>query len=343
MATDTGAVTPKLIETMIALAAGGVGLSISGHAYVRSEGQASPWQLGIHTDDMISGLSEMTAAVHEAGGKIVAQLAHAGNFAAEQLTQQPPPVVSDFEGLADSPRREMTTKDIRELIGAFVDAARRARSAGFDGIQIHSAHGYFLSQFLSPIFNKRRDKYGGDVRNRARIHLEICDAIRQQVGKDYPLLIKMNCRDFAEDGLSLEDSVQVAELLADAGYNAIELSGGLLTNKELSPCRSGINSVDNEAYFRQEARVFKQALDIPLILVGGIRSFTVAEQLIESGAADYISMSRPFIREPGLVNRWKAGDRSSSSCKSDNLCFKPGLKGEGIYCVPKMRAEKRNV
>ncbi|MHC4297831.1 MAG: NADH:flavin oxidoreductase [Planctomycetota bacterium] len=340
MATEGGAVTPKLIETIAALAEGGVGLIISSHAYVSAEGQASPWQVGIDRDEMIPGLSELTTAVHQSGGRIVAQLAHAGNFAAEKLTRQPPLVVSDYEGLADSPRKEMTVEDIRKLIDAFAAAAGRAKSAGFDGVQIHSAHGYLLSQFLSPIYNRRRDEYGGDAGNRARIHLEICDAVRQQVGRDYPVLIKMNCRDFAENGLTLEDSVRVAELLAGAGFDAIELSGGLLTNKELSPCRSGINSPDKEAYFKQEARVFKQKLDIPLILVGGVRSIEVAEQLVEGGTTDYISMSRPFIREPDIVNRWKAGDRARSSCKSDNLCFRPGLKGEGIYCVPKMRAIK---
>jgi 2,4-dienoyl-CoA reductase-like NADH-dependent reductase (Old Yellow Enzyme family) len=342
MASGDGAVTPKLIETMAAFASGGVGLIISSHAYVSPEGKASGWQLGIYKDELIDGLSAVTAAVHESGGKIAAQLAHAGNFAAEQLTGQPPLVVSDFEGLAESPRKEMTAADIRELVDAFANAARRARSAGFDAVQIHSAHGYLLSQFLSPIYNRRQDEYGGDIRNRARIHLEIYDAVRQTVGEDYPVLIKMNCRDFAEDGLSLEDSVQVAELLSDAGFDAIELSGGLLTNKELSPCRTGINSVDKEAYFNQEARAFKQKIKIPLILVGGIRSFEVAEQLVEDAAADYVSMSRPFICEPDLVNRWKAGDRGRSSCKSDNLCFRPGLKGEGVYCVTKMRAKKNN-
>jgi len=140
----------------------------------------------------------------------------------------------------------MTTQDIREIVDAFVDAARRAKSAGFDAVQIHSAHGYLLSQFLSPIYNRRQDEYGRDVSNRARIHLEIYDAVRQAVGEDYPILIKMNCRDFADNGLSLEDSVAVAGLLADAGFDAIELSGGLLTNKELSPCRPGINSVDKD-------------------------------------------------------------------------------------------------
>ncbi len=192
MAADDGTVTPKLIETMTALARGGVGLIITGQAYIQPDGQAAPWQLGIYKEDLIHGLQEMTAAVHECGGKIVIQLAHAGHFAPKQLIRQPPLVVSDFDGLAKSPRKEITLQDIGEIVGAFADAARRAKSAGFDGVQIHSAHGYLLSQFVSPFFNRRQDRYGGDIRNRARIHLEVCQAIREAVGKDYPVLIKMN-------------------------------------------------------------------------------------------------------------------------------------------------------
>lgn len=292
MAAQDGGVTPKLMETMTTLARGGVGLIISSHAYIRLEGQAAPWQLAIHKDELIEGLQKMTGAVHEEGGKIVAQLSHAGNFAAEKLTRQLPWVVSDFNGLAESPRKEMTAQDIREVIAAYADAARRAKSAGFDGIQIHSAHGYLLSQFLSPAFNRRQDIYGGTPAHRARIHLEILDAIRKAVGKDFPVLIKMNCQDFVENGLIPEDSLEVASLLAQAGVDAIELSGGLLSGGKLSPSRQGINSEEKEAYFREEAHAFKKQINIPLILVGGIRSFEVAEQLLEGGSADYISRIR---------------------------------------------------
>jgi len=340
MAGEDGSATPRLIETMTALAKGGVGLIISSHSYIRPEGQATPWQLGIYKDELIPGLRQMTEAVHSCGGKIIMQLAHAGNFAAEALTGQPPLVVSDYEGLAKTPRREITAHDIREIVASFADAARRAKSAGFDGVQIHSAHGYLLSQFLSPIFNRRRDDYGGDIRNRARVHLEVFQAIRAAVGKDYPILIKMNCRDFAKNGLSAEASVQVAGFLADAGLDGIELSGGLLTNMKLSPSRPGINSADKEAYFEEDLRTFRKEIHIPLILVGGVRSFEVAERLVEDGVADYISMSRTFIREPDLVNRWKSGDLRKAECKSDNLCFKPGFEGQGIYCVAREREKK---
>lgn len=341
MAADDGAVTPKLIETMTALARGGVGLIVTSQVYVRPEGQAAPWQLAIYKDEFIHGFQEMPAAVHKCGGKIVMQLAHAGNFASKQLIRQPPLVVSNFDGLGKSPRKEIAAQDIGEIVGAFADAALRAKSAGFDGVQIHSAHGYLLSQFLSPVFNRRQDKYGGDILNRARIHLEICQAIREAVGKDYPVLIKMNCRDFVENGLSLEDSLQAARLMVNVGLDAIELSGGLITGGKLSPSRPEINSVDKEAYFREDARVFKREIGIPLILVGGIRSFDVAERLVENGVADYISMSRPFIREPNLINRWKAGDRHKAECKSDNLCFRSGSEGEGIFCVANKQEKKK--
>lgn len=332
MAADDGSVTPKLIATMLDLARGGVGLIISSHAYVRPDGQAGPWQIGIYTDELIPGLREMTTAVHDCGGRIVMQISHAGIFAPEKLTGQAPLVVSDNKEPGKT-RREITVQDIRELVAAFADGARRAKAAGFDGVQIHSAHGYLLSQFLSPVFNRRRDEYGGDIKNRSRILVEVYRAVREAVGEDYPVLIKMNCSDFVENGLSLEDSLQAARMLADAGLDAIELSGGLLTGGKLSPSRPGIKSEEEEAYFMEEARHFKSAIGIPLILVGGVRSYNVAGRLVEDGVADYISMSRPLIKEPYLISRWKSGDCRRAECKSDNMCFRAGMTGNGICCV----------
>jgi 2,4-dienoyl-CoA reductase-like NADH-dependent reductase (Old Yellow Enzyme family) len=341
MAAEDGSVTPKLTETLVALAKGGVALIITGQAHVLPEGQATPWQLGIYKDELIEGLQEMTTAVHGFGAKIVIQIAHGGTLASGKLIGRPPLAVSNFEGLSKSPREEMTTDYIRGLVVAFADAARRAKAAGFDGVQIHSAHGYLLSQFLSPAFNRRQDEYGGGVDNRARIHLEIYQAIRKAVGEEFPVLIKLNGRDFAENGLGLEDSLRVGRMLADAGLDAIELSGGLLTGGKLSPSRFGIKSEEQEAYFREDAQAFKNEINIPLILVGGIRSLEVAERLVEDGVADYLSMCRPLIREPALINRWKAGDRRRALCKSDNMCFAPGLQGQGIYCVTEEQEKGR--
>jgi 2,4-dienoyl-CoA reductase-like NADH-dependent reductase (Old Yellow Enzyme family) len=333
MATDDGAVTPKLTQTMVDLAQGGVGMIISGHAYISQEGQAGPWQLGIYKDELIDGLKTMTDAVHQAGGKIIAQLAHAGHFAIKALTKQPPHVVSDYNGLSKSPRHELTIEDIKNLVKTFAKAAQRAKTAGFDGVQIHSAHGYLLSQFLSPAYNRREDEYGGSIENRARVHGQIYNAIRSAVGKNYPVLIKINSEDHVENGLSLEDSIAASRILVDAGIDAIELSGGTLSSGKLSPSRGGINKEEKEAYFKEAAAAYKKAMDIPLILVGGMRSLNVAEKTINSGAADYISMCRPFIREPGLIKRWQSGDTRPARCKSDNLCFGPALEGKGIYCV----------
>ncbi|OPY89444.1 MAG: NADH oxidase [Syntrophus sp. PtaU1.Bin208] len=333
MATAEGGVTPRLIETMTHLARGGVGLIISSHTYIRQEGQATPWQLGIYRDELIPGLSEMAGAVHENGGRIVLQLAHAGAFAAESAVDQLPLAVSNLEGLADSPRKEITRQDIAELVGAFAEGARRAKAAGFDGVELHAAHGYLLSQFFSPLYNRRRDEYGGSVANRSRICLEILTAIRETVGRDYPVLIKMNGQDYSKDGLVREESLQIAQLLENAGIDAVEVSGGLLKSVKMSPSRPRIDTVQKEVYFREDARLFKKALKIPLILVGGIRSLEAAENLLTEGDADYIAMSRPLIREPELVSRWQAGDRRRAECTSDNLCFAPGFKGVGVYCV----------
>ena len=289
MATDEGACTPGLIDLMRNLAAGDVGLIITGHAYVRQDGQHSPWQLGIHRDKLIAGLQDLTGAVHECESKIVMQLGFGGAY------------------LSKSRVRSMDTEDFHVLAEAYGQAALRAQKAGFDGVQIFAAHGFFLSQMLCPRYNDRTDDYGGNIANRARFLVEVLDAIRRAVGRDYPVLAKLNCRDDVENGLTLEDSVTVAGMLEKAGIDAIELSGGLLNNPNIM--RSKIDSGDSQAFFQAEARMFKQTVNVPLILVGGIRSYDAAKHLVDEGIAEYISMSRPFIREPGLIKRWKAGDR----------------------------------
>jgi 2,4-dienoyl-CoA reductase-like NADH-dependent reductase (Old Yellow Enzyme family) len=219
------------------------------------------------------------------------------------------------------------------VVSAYGQAARRAQQAGFDGVQIHAAHGYLLNQFLSPAFNQRNDQYGGEIQNRARALIEVLVSVRKAVGKNFPVLVKLNCQDFIENGLTLEDSLQVGLMLTGNGIDAIELSGGVLIGGKLNPVRMGIKTEDKESYFKQGAMAFKKKVDVPLILVGGNRSFQVAERLVDEGVVDYISMSRPFIREPDLINRWKSGDLSRATCLSDNMCYGPAREGKGIYCV----------
>jgi len=333
MATEDGACTPRLVEVYRRLAEGQVGLIITSHAYVRKEGQAGLFQLGIYDDHLKDGLKQMVKAVHGAKGKIVAQISHAGFFANAKLSGMTALAVSPAEQYAKSPRSILTEKDIHEIVVSFGQAAARAKEVGFDGVQLHGAHGYLMSQFLSPIFNKRTDSYGGAVENRARALIETLDEVRSAVGKNYPVLIKLNSEDYLEGGLALGDSLKVGRMLQDAGIDAMEVSGGTVVSGTLSPSRPGIKREEKEAYFRAASKAFKEALDVPIILVGGVRSPDLAEKLLEQGVADYFSMSRPFIREPDLVKRWASGDRSKARCLSDNQCFGPGRAGEGVYCV----------
>jgi 2,4-dienoyl-CoA reductase-like NADH-dependent reductase (Old Yellow Enzyme family) len=236
----------------------------------------------------------------------------------------------------------MSIEYIQQVVAAFGAAAKRAQKAGFDGVQIHAAHEYLYTQFLSPVFNRRNDAYGGSVENRARIVLETLDAMRAAVGDDFPILIKMNCQDFLDGGLTLEDSLKIADMLQNKGIDAIELSGGTRMSGDLGPVRPGISSKEKEAYFRKEAKSFKEMLKIPLILVGGIRSMEMAEQLLDQGLADYISMCRPFIREPGLVKRWASGDRRKATCISDTQCRDAAFSGKGICCVIDKKIQEKS-
>ena len=342
MATDDGACTEPLIKLMAQLAQGKVGLIITSHAYILPEGQAGPWQLGIYKDELIEGLRDLTSAVHSNGGRIVLQIAHSGYFANPKLTGQVPSALSQVDEFPKPSCKVMGVEEIHEVARAFGEAARRGRDAGFDGVQIHAAHGYLLSQSLSPAFNKRTDAYGGSVENRARLLIETLHEVRSTVGPNFPILVKMNCRDFVDGGLSLDDSLQVGEMLEQKGIDAIELSGGTFVSGKLNPSRQGIDSEEKEAYFRNEAKAFKQRLNVPLILVGGMRSFQLAEQLLEEGYADYISMSRPFIREPNLVKRWESGDLSKATCVSDSKCFGPIMAGKGMYCVVEKRLKENS-
>lgn len=335
LANVDGSCTSRLMDLMVELAKGGVGLIITSHAYISPNGQAGPWQLGIYSDELIPSLVKMVDAIHLANGKVVMQLAHAGNQANSSLTGQYPLGPSQIMGSnKEQYCQEMTVEDIRKTIDAFAAGTDRAIKAGFDGIQIHAAHGYLLSQFLSPFYNKRSDNYGGTIENRARFLLETIEHMRNTVGNNYPILVKINSEDFLDDGLTIDDMIQVAMMAEKAGVNTIELSGGTIGSGKYSPIRKGIaDSEDNELYYEDAAKLVKEHIGIPLMLVGGIRSFSVAERVVEEGIADYISLSRPLIREPQLINRWKAGDTRKATCVSDNLCFGPIMKGNGLYCV----------
>jgi 2,4-dienoyl-CoA reductase-like NADH-dependent reductase (Old Yellow Enzyme family) len=335
MANDDLTVSQRLIDLIVALADGGVGLIITGLATVTKDGQNMPWQLGIYSDDHISGLTQMTHAVHDVGGKIIVQLAHGGAQGNPELTGEllGPSAIPAISG-EGAACRAMTTADIHRIVAAFGEAGRRAKQAGFDGVQLHGAHGFLLSEFLSPFFNKRNDQYGGSLENRARIVLDAYHRVRDAVGVKYPVTIKLNSEDFLEDGLAMEEMLQVALWLEAEGIDAIELSGGTSwAIRRGNPNASYARIEKTDLYYRDAARRYKDAIQVPLMLVGGVRSFDVAKQLVEDGLTDYIAMCRPLIREPDLVNRWKSGDTRPSACVSDNACFRPLGAGKGLLCV----------
>jgi 2,4-dienoyl-CoA reductase-like NADH-dependent reductase (Old Yellow Enzyme family) len=335
IAADNGATTPQLIDLMATLAANDIGLIITGHAFVSPEGRACPWQMGVHDDSMLEGLTAMAAAVHAQGGRIALQIAHAGCYGAQTLSGLEPIGPSAMDGSKAPVCRAMTAADIRQVIESFAAGALRAKKAGFDAVQIHAAHGYLLSEFLSPYFNRRTDEYGGPVENRSRLVLEVYRAIRDAVGPDYPVLIKLNSEDFVEGGVKVEDMLTVAGMLQQAGIDAVEMSGGTIyASGEMSSLRPGrIDTPDREVYYRQAAGLFKQRLSVPLILVGGILSFEVAEALLTEGTADFVALCRSLIREPDLVRRWHQGDHGKARCLLCNGCLGPIMQGQGPRCI----------
>ncbi len=342
MCEEDGRPTEKLINFYRELARGGVGLITTGYTFVRPEGKQLPGKMGIHTDGFASEMKEMTRGVHEEGGKICIQLVHAGGQTDKRNAGRTPMAPSAVE-VPQYPQvpDEMSFADIHGVIKAFASAAFRAKEYGFDAVQLHGAHGYLVNQFLSPLTNIRKDEYGGPIENRCRFAIEVYWAVRDAVGKDYPVTIKLNGSDNLEGGLDVDDGVYAARMLEREGIDAIEISAGTPASGDLTPIRSKIDSPEKEAYNLDICKKIRAAVSCPVMVVGGFRSYEISEHCVKNHA-DYVSMARPFIREPGLANRWLAGDHSPATCISCNACFSPGLKEGGIYCVvDKKEKEKK--
>jgi len=336
LASADGTVTPALVRIHEELTEGGVGLIISSYMYVQKIGKQALGQIGVDSDQMVPGLAELAEAVSERDGKIVAQIVHCGGQADRRQTgglQPVAPSAIEDPGYPLLPR-ELTIDEIHEIIDDFAAAARRLQKAGFDGVQLHGAHGYLLAQFLSPLRNQRKDEYGGSLENRARFSLEVYRAVLSAVGPEFPIMIKLNANDFLDGSTTEEDSCYVAAALAAEGIDAIEVSGGTPGSGKLGAARPNIKKPTDEAYFLPQAEAIRRAApSVPLMLVGGMRSPEIMEEILAAGTADYFSMSRPLIREPGLPARWQSGDRTRAACISCLGCFGPARKGEGISCV----------
>ena len=342
LANEDGTTNHKLNEYMAELARGGVGLIITGLAYVSKDGQTAPWQLGIDRDKCVPGLKEMTDAVHDAGGKIAIQISHGGIESDPALTGYYPQGPSVIENIRRELAWEMTEETISRICKGFGHAAGRAREAGFDAVQLHGAHGWLLSQFLSSHYNKRGDGYGGSLENKARLLLEIMHNTRASVGNNFPVIIKLNSSDYLKNGVTIDEMIMLSMMLEKAGIDAIEMTGGTRYSGKYTWVREGRLATE-EVYYKEAARRYKQKVKVPLMLVGGIRSYPIVERLLSEGITDYVSFSRPLIREPGLINRWRSGDTRRATCLSDNLCRASAFNGQGLCCVVEERLKGRRV
>ncbi len=369
--TAGGEVSDELVELYGTLAQGGVGLIITGVVAVHPKGIGFPRIMRLDSDSYITSLERISRVVHQSAPdcKVVLQLFHPGRQILdpgkaaqmmsvlppamlaymqkhpEVLSQEAPHVVTEptapsavFDSTFERTPRALSLEEIDEIIDAFVGGTRRTKEAGFDGVQLHAAHGYLLCSFLSPRTNHREDAYGGSTENRTRIVREIYHRARKQVGDEFPILIKINTTDFLLGGTDLEEAIRVGRLLHETGFDAIETSGGMWetvtqTKEELGfppvllpESRTGIKTKEQEAYFLPGAKALKESTNATIMLVGGLRSFSRIEEVLQSGAADFISLSRPLVRQPDLPELWRSGkgpDRAE--CISCNACLPIGV------------------
>ena len=347
LATASGRPTSRLFDKYEELARGGVGTIITGYAYVTPDGKPSEGALGIYDDSFADDYRQLTGVAHAHDVRIVLQLVYGGSkskiarddprmlASADQAStgrmpanRQPNVRIAGPSPL-ENPKThlvptEATRDDLASIVNAFGKAAARARNWGFDGVEVHAAHGYLLSQFLSRRFNIRTDEYGGALDNRARFAVECVHAARQAVGETFPILVKMNsCDDYGDPsgvrgGLSEDESAQVCAWLIKAGASAIDVSGDWHAVR-------GYDATGNPFFADFGARLARN-LDVPIIVTGGWRRFDVIARHLACDGIDAIAMGRPLICEPDLVARWLSGNREPSKCVSCNQCGqRPGI------------------
>ncbi|MFO7570367.1 MAG: NADH:flavin oxidoreductase [Smithellaceae bacterium] len=342
MADANGHASDEQIRLISGLAAGGVGLIIHAITYVHPSGQVSGAMNSLADDTCVDGMRGLAAAAHGNGAKIAVQLFHGGREARFVKTKKQlpwaPSVIED-DPYYSGPYREMHEEDIGSVIVAFGDAARRAKTAGFDAVQIHGAHGYLFSQFLSPFTNRRKDVWGGSLENRLRLHREALVAMRRQVGDDYPIWIKLGVEDGFAGGLAFPEGLRAAQILADIGYDCLEISSGVRGGKyEGTEYKTKINRAAREGYFRSWAGQIRKHVDKPVMAVGGFRTIKMMEEVVRDKEADFVSLCRPLIAEPDIIGRWKSNPDIRPFCRSCNLCLEALHKGIPLHCV--VRKEK---
>ena len=296
-AESDGKVSQALLDYYEEKSRGGyISLIIIEHSYITPAGKASNNQLSISDDLVISGLRTLADIIHRNGSKAAMQINHAGSAALKEVTGTTPlaPSATANPRRGDMPR-EITKKEIGDIVNAFKDASRRVREAGFDSVEIHSAHGYLLNQFLSPLTNKRTDEYGGYIANRIRIHLQVIQAVRSAVGQDFPIQVRLGASDYTEGGTTIEDSKIAARAFENAGVDVIHISGGFVGYTP--PGLTG------QGYFAPLSEAIKSAIPIPVILTGGITEIEAAENFLKEKKADLIGVGRAILQDSTWAKR----------------------------------------
>lgn len=354
--TGQGKICDEMLGLYRGLAEGGVGMIITGHMAVSPRGKAIHGQVCIYDDSFIPEIVRLADIVHSRGDgcKVIAQLNYTGRQVLHdnQMADCVGPSTVPCPLLVKKPR-ELTVAEIKTIIGEFVYALERVKTAGFDGAQLHAAHGYLLSSFLSPYTNRRNDAYGGSVANRARMVREIVASARERLG-DFPILIKLNATDDVEGGMDESNFPDLAREVASAGVDALEVSGGIWdcmarSERELGyrpmpipESRTRISAPEKQSYYYKY--VERLELDRPLMLVGGNRNVDRLEQIVNRSKVEFISLARPLVCEPDLPRRWLEGRGSpDADCMSCNSCIVDGASGQTLHCVLKRSPLKQKL
>lgn len=298
-ANPDGSVSDGLLDYYDEKSAGGaIGLVIIEHSYISRQGQNRGGQPSVADDDTIEGLTRLAEVIHRNGSKTAMQINHVGGAPAEALpgVERVAPSALPLPFRPDGPSaRALTLDEIAAIPGLFAAAARRVKTAGFDGVEIHSAHGYLLNQFFSPLANQRTDEYGGDVHGRIKLHLEVIAAVRGAVGEDFPVLLRLGAADYIEGGSDIEDSMIAAVAFEGAGVDMIDVTGGLRGYIRPDHAEPG--------YFAELTAPIKAAVSIPVILTGGVTEPEQAETLLAQGVADLIGVGRAILKDSGWAAR----------------------------------------
>ena len=334
-ATPEGFVTERQIAYYVERAKGGVGYITVEHTGVLQQGKASPNMLMISTDEHASQIESLVEAVHGVGGKIVVQINHAGRQTLPSVTgspivgPSPIPATPIPDPSKSNMPRELSVSEIREITEAFTAAAERVKKAGADGVELHMAHGYLLCSFLSPFSNRRTDLYGGDIHGRARFPVEVLESVRSSVGQDFPIICRLSGDEYVDGGLKIEETKEIAVILEREGADALHISA----------CNAVSGYLNHPPYYVEEgifvhlAQGVKSVVDIPVITVGRIRNPAMAEEVLQEGKADLISMGRALIADPHMPSKAKEGRlKEITPCISCNRCIQTLRKG-AVRCA----------